>query len=286
MIGLSYVFYGWVGWRYCLLLLDDDGRRLRRRRRGHGARGTERRRRVAMGVSVAALLGLLGWFKYYGFVSVNLDNLTHAVGLGRAVPLLQVGPARRHLVLHLHGHQLRRRHLPAPARAGHGRSTSRSTSRSSPTWWPDRSCAASELLPQIRAAPRPRHDRLLARLLADHGRAVQEGRHLLVRVERHRRRRSSRRPRSTRRSRRSSRPGATPSRSTATSAATPTSPSASRCCSGFRFPQNFDAPYTARNLQDFWRRWHMTLSRWLRDYLYIPLGGSAGGRGAGPCATS
>ena len=44
---------------------------------------------------------------------------------------------------------------------------------------------------------------------------------------------------------------------------------------GFRFPQNFDAPYTARNLQDFWRRWHMTLSRWLRDYLYIPLGGNA-----------
>jgi len=43
---------------------------------------------------------------------------------------------------------------------------------------------------------------------------------------------------------------------------------------GFRFPQNFDAPYTARSLQDFWRRWHMTLSRWLRDYLYIPLGGS------------
>jgi D-alanyl-lipoteichoic acid acyltransferase DltB (MBOAT superfamily) len=43
---------------------------------------------------------------------------------------------------------------------------------------------------------------------------------------------------------------------------------------GFRFPQNFDAPYTARSLQDFWRRWHMTLSRWLRDYLYIPLGGN------------
>jgi D-alanyl-lipoteichoic acid acyltransferase DltB (MBOAT superfamily) len=45
---------------------------------------------------------------------------------------------------------------------------------------------------------------------------------------------------------------------------------------GFRFPDNFDAPYTARNLQDFWRRWHMTLSRWLRDYLYIPLGGGRG----------
>jgi alginate O-acetyltransferase complex protein AlgI len=46
---------------------------------------------------------------------------------------------------------------------------------------------------------------------------------------------------------------------------------------GFRFPQNFDAPYTAVTLQDFWRRWHMTLSRWLRDYLYIPLGGNQRG---------
>jgi alginate O-acetyltransferase complex protein AlgI len=46
---------------------------------------------------------------------------------------------------------------------------------------------------------------------------------------------------------------------------------------GFKFPQNFDGPYTAASLQDFWRRWHMTLSRWLRDYVYIPLGGNRGG---------
>ncbi len=46
---------------------------------------------------------------------------------------------------------------------------------------------------------------------------------------------------------------------------------------GFRFPQNFDAPYVATSLQEFWRRWHMTLSRWLRDYLYVPLGGNRGG---------
>ena len=46
---------------------------------------------------------------------------------------------------------------------------------------------------------------------------------------------------------------------------------------GFTFPQNFDAPYTATSITDFWRRWHMTLSRWLRDYLYIPLGGNRGG---------
>jgi alginate O-acetyltransferase complex protein AlgI len=47
---------------------------------------------------------------------------------------------------------------------------------------------------------------------------------------------------------------------------------------GFRFPQNFDSPYAATSIQDFWRRWHMTLSRWLRDYVYIPLGGNRGGR--------
>jgi D-alanyl-lipoteichoic acid acyltransferase DltB (MBOAT superfamily) len=47
---------------------------------------------------------------------------------------------------------------------------------------------------------------------------------------------------------------------------------------GFRFPQNFDAPFRAVSLQDFWRRWHISLSTWLRDYVYIPFGGNRGGR--------
>ncbi len=46
---------------------------------------------------------------------------------------------------------------------------------------------------------------------------------------------------------------------------------------GFRFPDNFAAPYRAENLQAFWRRWHISLSTWLRDYLYISLGGSRRG---------
>lgn len=46
---------------------------------------------------------------------------------------------------------------------------------------------------------------------------------------------------------------------------------------GFQFPQNFNSPYVAKNIADFWRRWHMTLSSWLRDYLFIPLGGSRRG---------
>lgn len=47
---------------------------------------------------------------------------------------------------------------------------------------------------------------------------------------------------------------------------------------GFVFPQNFHSPYRATGFRDFWRRWHMTLSRFLRDFLYIPLGGNRRGR--------
>jgi alginate O-acetyltransferase complex protein AlgI len=47
---------------------------------------------------------------------------------------------------------------------------------------------------------------------------------------------------------------------------------------GFVFPQNFDSPYRAASFQEFWRRWHMTLSRFLRDFLYIPLEGNRGGK--------
>jgi alginate O-acetyltransferase complex protein AlgI len=46
---------------------------------------------------------------------------------------------------------------------------------------------------------------------------------------------------------------------------------------GFHFTKNFNSPYKAASVADFWRRWHMSLSNWLRDYLYIPLGGNQGG---------
>ena len=49
-------------------------------------------------------------------------------------------------------------------------------------------------------------------------------------------------------------------------------------CLGFALPENFRCPYGARGFSDFWRRWHITLSSWLRDYLYIPLGGNRRGR--------
>jgi alginate O-acetyltransferase complex protein AlgI len=46
---------------------------------------------------------------------------------------------------------------------------------------------------------------------------------------------------------------------------------------GLDLPPNFNYPYIASNIQDFWRRWHMSLSSWIRDYVYIPLGGSRQG---------
>lgn len=48
---------------------------------------------------------------------------------------------------------------------------------------------------------------------------------------------------------------------------------------GFRFPENFNFPYLATSIRDFWRRWHITLSAWFKDYLYIPLGGNRKGKG-------
>jgi alginate O-acetyltransferase complex protein AlgI len=47
---------------------------------------------------------------------------------------------------------------------------------------------------------------------------------------------------------------------------------------GFRFPVNFNSPYKAKGIADFWKRWHISLSRWLKDYLYIPLGGNRKGK--------
>jgi hypothetical protein len=46
---------------------------------------------------------------------------------------------------------------------------------------------------------------------------------------------------------------------------------------GVDLPENFNWPYLARNIQDFWQRWHISLSSWIRDYIYIPLGGSSHG---------
>ena len=48
---------------------------------------------------------------------------------------------------------------------------------------------------------------------------------------------------------------------------------------GFHFPKNFDHPYESQSITEFWRRWHISLTTWFREYVYIPLGGNRRGRG-------
>ena len=275
MLGLSYVFYGWVGWSYCLLLLLTTsvtyvgGAWV-------NASSTERGRRIAMGVSVGALLAILGWFKYYGFVSVNLDNLTHALDLGRAVPLLQVGlpiaisfftfMAISYVV------DVYRRELEPAKPLDLAVYIS-----FFPHLLAGPIVRGGELLPQIRRRRDPNsidYSRAFWLILAGLFKKVVISSYVSSAI-------------------------VTPVFTSPTQHSAPEAIFAAwgyavqiycdfsgytdiaiglAMLLGFRFPQNFDAPYTARNLQDFWRRWHMTLSRWLRDYLYIPLGGSANGQ--------
>ncbi|MGP0031105.1 MAG: MBOAT family O-acyltransferase [Acidimicrobiales bacterium] len=273
MIALSYFFYGWVGWSYCLLLLATSAIAFAGGQAITATR-TERGRRWAMALSVAGLLGLLGWFKYYGFVSVNLDNLTHVIGLGRAMPLLQVAlpiaisfftfMAVSYVV------DIYRRELE-PAR-------------------PLDLALYLSFFPHLLAGPIVRGNELLPQLRkkrnaqeVDYARAlwlIMAGLFKKVVI--------------------SSYVSSAIVVPVFTDPSQHSAPEAIFAAWGYgvqiycdfsgytdiaiglalllgiRFPINFDAPYSAQNLQDFWRRWHITLSRWLRDYLYIPLGGSSG----------
>ena len=258
MIGLSYVFYGWVGWSYCLLLLTTTVVAFTGGVWVNATRN-ERARRIAMGVSVGALLAILGWFKYYGFVSVNLDNLTHAVGMGRAVPLLQVGlpiaisfftfMAISYVV------DIYRRQLEPAKPLDFAVYIS-----FFPHLLAGPIVRGTELLPQIRRRRDPEavdYSRAFWLILAGLFKKVVISSYVSSAI-------------------------VTPVFTSPTQHSAPEAIFAAwgyavqiycdfsgytdiaiglAMLLGFRFPQNFDAPYTARNLQDFWRRWHMTLSR-------------------------
>jgi D-alanyl-lipoteichoic acid acyltransferase DltB (MBOAT superfamily) len=273
MLGLSYVFYGWVGWSYCLLLVATTtisfigGVTVARS-------STEGRRRLAMGLSCAGLLGLLAWFKYYGFVSVNLDNLTHALGLGRGVPLLQVALPiaisfytfmALSYVIDIYRRQLE------PAR---------------PldlalylSFFPHLLAGpivrGGELLPQLRRkrdAEAVDYSRALWLILGGLFKKVVISSYVASAIVQ---------PVFTAPAQHSGLESIFAAWGYAVQIYCDFSGYTDIAIGlalllGIRFPVNFDAPYIARNLQDFWRRWHITLSRWLRDYLYIPLGGSAG----------
>ena len=273
MTAASYVFYAWWDPRLVWLLAASTlvsqigAIAVARARTAHGKRG-------AMIAAVGGQLGLLGWFKYYGFFAVSLDNMLRSVGMGSAFPLLQVTlpvgisfftfmgisyvmdvyrgdtvPAPwldffvyqsffPHLVA---GPIVRARELMPqiqqrrdPRRIDIGRAAY--------LIWGGlfkkvvlSSFLASAIVDPVFGAPRAHSS--LEILVAVYAYAVQIYADF----------------------------------SGYTDIAIGIA-----LLLGFTLPQNFNCPYAATSEQDFWRRWHMTLSRWLRDYLYIPLGGSRG----------
>ncbi|MDR3650211.1 MAG: MBOAT family protein [Acidimicrobiales bacterium] len=275
MVAASYVFYSWWDWRFVFLLgavtaIAQVGAVVVQRCED------ERRRRLAMVASVTALLGVLGWFKYYGFMAVNVDNLFHTVGTGRLVPLLAVtlpvGVSFFTFMALSYVVDVYRRKLE-PA---HALDVAVYLS-----FFPHLVAGpivrGEELLPQIRRRRDPAS--------IDFGRAawlVAAGLFKKVVIS------------SYVDSAIVTPVFSAPHQHSALEILFATYGFAVQIYAdfsgytdiaiglamflGFRFPQNFDRPYTARSLQDFWRRWHMTLSRWLRDYLYIPLGGGRGSR--------
>ena len=274
MLALSYFFYSWWDWRFVLLLaastLDRPGAG-RWPSPGSRATGPDGR---PWSCSCAALLGLLGYFKYYGFVSANVDNALHLFGLGRLIPIIQptlpvaisffTFMALSYVIDVYRGELEVARPIDMAVYL---------------SFFPHLIAGpivrGGELLPQIRRKRDPAnidYSRAIWMIMAGLFKKVVVSSYVSTAIVQP--------------------VFAAPSKHSALEVIFAAWGYAVQIyCDfsgytdiaiglalllGFRFPVNFDGPYTARDLQDFWRRWHITLSRWLRDYLYIPLGGNRG----------
>jgi len=275
ILAASYFFYASAGWRFCFLLAGVTLGNQLAAVLLHRAKG-ERQRRVIVGVAVALDLGVLGVFKYYSFFVQQWANVLGRVGLGSPLPLLtialpvgvsfftfqaisyvvdvtrrQVEPASLmdfavylsffpHLVA---GPIVRAREfLPQLARPRD----------------PNRVAVGSGLaLIALGVVKKVVIADFLARVLVEPVFAVPQAYgapDVLLAAY-----------------------GFTAEIYCDFSGYTDMAIGLALLL-GFVFPQNFRSPYRATGFRDFWRRWHMTLSRFLRDDLYIPLGGSRGGR--------
>lgn len=271
MLGASWFFYGWWDYRFVLLLLASSvvNHLLAHRIEACISRRASRRWLI---LSVAFNLGVLGFFKYYGFFVSSAESLLHSLGLRAELPLLQivlpVGISFFTFQAMSYVVDVHRKRIPA---------TDLLKFSVYLAFFPQLVAGpivrAAEFLPQLRRPRDPNQvdasrgfrligggmfkkvviaDTLATRLvdpvfsapdnfsspeilLAVYGYAAQ----IYCDFSAY-------------------------------------SDIAIGCAllMGFRFPDNFRSPYLARSFRDFWRRWHMTLSRWLRDYLYISLGGS------------
>ena len=274
MIGASYVFYAWWDWRFVLLLvgisvLAQLGAIAVARTRSPQAR------LVVNGIAVTLLLLPLAFFKYYGFLAVNVTNSLASLGVDPSIPLIQVV-----LPVGISFFTFMAIAYVVDVYRGDFEVASWTDTFLYLSFFPHLVAGPivrpNELIPQLQERRDERHVDVAGAawlILGGLFKKVVVSSYLAAQIV--------------------DPVFGDPARRSAPDALfgilgyaiviyadfsgyTDIAIGVAKLL-GFQFPRNFDRPYAARSIQDFWRRWHMTLSRWLRDYLYIPLGGNRRG---------
>lgn len=270
ILAASYFFYGFADARFVLLLVAST---LLNQAAAHAAHRL-RDRRVLL-AAVACDLGLLGWFKYYGFFALSVDRALADVGLPAPLPLVQVA-----LPVGISFFTFQAISYVVDVHRGNSAPAPLLDFAVYEAFFPHLVAGpivrASEFLPQLTSPRDPRRvplaraaflivgglakkvvlaDVLAARLVDPVFDAP--GQHSSAEV-------------------------LTAVYGYAVQIYCDFSAYSDMAIGialllGFRFPDNFDRPYASSSLREFWRRWHMTLSRWLRDHVYLPLGGNRRG---------
>ena len=271
----SYLFYGSANWKFCFLLAGVTvGNQIFARLIARAP--TEARKKQLVAAAVALNLGSLGVFKYYAFFVEDVDRLLSSTGLGLPLPLLTIAlpigvsfftfQAITYVVDTYRGHV-----EPAPLLDVAVYLSFFSHLVAGPI------VRASEFLPQIQSSRDPKNVAVGAGLFLIAAGLIKKvaiadylAREVVDPVF------------------------AVPEAQTAPDVIFGTYAYAAQIYCDFSgytdmaiglallmgivFPQNFNRPYRSLSIREFWRRWHITLSRFLRDYLYIPLGGNRKGR--------
>jgi alginate O-acetyltransferase complex protein AlgI len=270
----SYVFYGWVDWRWVLLLVASSVVNTVAAR-VIATSPSPRTRKRALVAAVCFDVGLLCVFKYLGFFVTEVDDFLSSLGLGSPLPLVQIV-----LPIGISFFTFQAISYVVDVYRGDTKAASLGDVAILQAFFPHLVAGpivrANELLPQLRIPRDPRTvlagpglflvasglvkktvvaDELARRVVDPvfNDPAAHSGAEVLLAIY-----------------------GFAAQIYCDFSGYTDMAIGLALLL-GFVLPQNFNRPYLALSLQDFWRRWHMTLSRWLRDYLYIPLGGNRHG---------
>jgi alginate O-acetyltransferase complex protein AlgI len=270
----SYVFYGWVDWRWVLLLVSSSVINTVAAR-VIATSPSPRTRKQALIAAICFDIGLLCVFKYLGFFVTEVDDFLDSLGLGSPLPLVQIV-----LPIGISFFTFQAISYVVDVYRGDTRAASLGDVAILQAFFPHLVAGpivrANELLPQLRVPRDPRTvlagpglflvagglvkktvvaDELARRVVDPvfNDPTAHSGAEVLLAIY-----------------------GFAAQIYCDFSGYTDMALGLALLL-GYVLPQNFNRPYLALSLQDFWRRWHMTLSRWLRDYLYIPLGGNRHG---------